>query len=54
VLARVAQAPVARLVARAGATSRDPDQAGPPPFTQPLFEVPASAVPERLGVPPGG
>ena len=53
-LARVAQEQVARFFASDGATIWDPDQAVPPPFTEPLFEVPASAVPERLGFPPGG
>jgi Fe-S-cluster-containing hydrogenase component 2 len=52
-LARVAQEQVARFFASDGETIWDPDQAEPPPFPQPLFEVPASAVPERLGFPPG-
>jgi hypothetical protein len=53
-LARVAQEQVARFFASDGATMWDPDQAVPAPFTEPLFEVPASALPERLGFPPGG
>ena len=53
-LARVAQEQVARFFESDGATIWDPDQAVPPPFTEPLFEVPASAVPERLGFAPGG
>jgi hypothetical protein len=53
-LARVAQEQVVRFFASDGATIWDPDEAVPPPFTEPLFEVPASAVPERLGFPQGG
>jgi hypothetical protein len=53
-LSRVAQEQLVRFLASDGATIWDPDEAVPPPFTEPLFEVPASAVPERLGFPPGG
>jgi hypothetical protein len=51
-LARLAQEQVARFFASDGATVWNPDQAEPPPFTEPLFEVPAVAVPERLGFTP--
>jgi hypothetical protein len=51
-VARVAQEQVARFFLSEGLTVWNPDEAVPPPFTAPLFEVPAAALPERLGFAP--
>ena len=53
-MARVAQEQVARFFLSEGATVWNPDEAVPPPFTAPLFEVPAASLPERLDFAPGG
>lgn len=53
-VARAAQEQVARFFASDGATVWDPDRAVPPPFTEPLFEVPPATLPEQLGFAPGG
>lgn len=46
-LARAAQEQVARFFVAEGAAIWDPDQAAPPPFPEPVFEVPAASLPER-------
>jgi hypothetical protein len=53
-VARAAQEQVARFFASDGATVWDPDGAVPPPFTEPVFEVPPATLPEQLGFAPGG
>lgn len=53
-VARAAQEQVARFFVSDGATVWDPDRAVPPPFTEPLFEVPPATLPEQLGFAPGG
>ena len=47
-LARAAQEQVARFFLAAGAVIWNPDDAEPPPFTEPVFEVPAASLPERF------
>jgi Bacterial Ig-like domain len=52
-IARAAQEQVARFFRADGERVWDPDEAEPPPFREPLFEVPASAIPDRASVPRG-
>jgi hypothetical protein len=47
-LARAGQEQVARFLASDGAEVWNPDRADPPPFTAPVFEVPAERLPDQL------
>jgi hypothetical protein len=46
-IARAAQEQVARFLADDASPPWDPDRADPPPFGEPLFEVPAARLPDR-------